>query len=111
MPIIPDPNVLGRFLLFDGLSAEDLSSLSQLLHQKTFATGANLITAEQSGDVVYMIAEGTVKIFLEREDGTEVILAILGTGDTVGEMSLIDNTSRCANVITLEKSTLLWMDR
>jgi len=40
-----------------------------------------------------------------------VILAILGPGDTVGEMSLVDSAGRSANVVTLEKSELLWMDR
>ncbi|HZS47737.1 MAG TPA: Crp/Fnr family transcriptional regulator [Blastocatellia bacterium] len=110
MHAVIDPTFLSRFLLFDGLTKEELSSLSHLLHQKVFPAGANLITAEQSGEVVYLIADGTVKIFLEREDGTEVILAILGNGDTVGEMSLIDNTNRCASVVTLEKSSLLWMD-
>jgi len=111
MPAAPEPNSLGRFLLFNGLSPEELSSVGLLLHQKTFPAGANLITADQSGEVVYLIADGTVKIFLQREDGTEVILAILGSGDTVGEMSLIDNTNRCASVVTLERSSLLWMDR
>jgi len=110
MQPISDPTFLSRFLLFDGLGKEELSSLSGLLHQKVFPASANMITAEQSGEVVYLIVDGTVKIFLEREDGTEVILAILGSGDTVGEMSLIDNTNRCASVLTLEKTTLLWMD-
>jgi CRP/FNR family cyclic AMP-dependent transcriptional regulator len=110
MPTQPDPDSLNKFLLFNGLAPEDLLSMSQILHQKTFPAGANLITAEQSGEVVYLIVEGTVKIFLQREDGTEVILAILGSGDTVGEMSLIDNTNRCASVVTLEKTSLLWMD-
>src|SRR5882724_6335945 len=110
MPTATDPKTLSRFLLFDGLLPAELSSVAGLLHQKVFPAGANLITAEQSGEVVYLIAEGTVKIFLQREDGTEVILAILGSGDTVGEMSLIDNTNRCASVVTLERSSLLWMD-
>src|SRR5690242_16093583 len=111
MPTASESKPLGRFLLFDGLSSDELTSVSGLLHQKVFPAGANLITAEQSGEVVYLIAEGTVKIFLQREDGTEVILAILGSGDTVGEMSLIDNTNRCASVVTLERTSLLWMDR
>ena len=110
MPTQSDPTSLSRFLLFNGLSGQELSSIARSLHQKVFAAGANLITAEQSGEVVYLIAEGTVKIFLQREDGTEVILAILGSGDTVGEMSLIDNTNRCASVVTLERTSLMWMD-
>jgi CRP/FNR family cyclic AMP-dependent transcriptional regulator len=52
-----------------------------------------------------------VKILIEQVDGREVILAFLGAGDTVGEMSLVDSAGRSANVMTMERCTLLWMDR
>jgi CRP/FNR family cyclic AMP-dependent transcriptional regulator len=71
----------------------------------------NIITAEQPGEVVYFILKGTVKIYMVKADGTTVILAILGPGDVVGEMSLIDSVGRSANVLTLEDSSLIWMDR
>ena len=58
-----------------------------------------------------MLLEGTVKILIEQMDGREVILAFLGAGDTVGEMSLVDSAGRSANVMTMEKCTFLWMDR
>jgi CRP/FNR family cyclic AMP-dependent transcriptional regulator len=67
--------------------------------------------AEQPGEIVYIILKGAIKIQIVRTDGVEVILAILGPGETVGELSLIDSAGRSANVITMEKSTLLWMDR
>ena len=70
-----------------------------------------MITAEQPGEVVYVLLEGTVKILIEQMDGREVILAFLGAGDTVGEMSLVDSAGRSANVMTMEKCTFLWMDR
>jgi CRP/FNR family cyclic AMP-dependent transcriptional regulator len=40
-----------------------------------------------------------------------VILAILGGGQLVGELSLIEQQARSATVVTLEESTLLWIDR
>jgi CRP/FNR family transcriptional regulator, cyclic AMP receptor protein len=42
-----------------------------------------------------------------RSDGTEVILAVLGPGEGVGEMSLADSLRRSADVTTLEESVLL----
>ena len=47
----------------------------------------------------------------EADRGNDVVLAILGQGDIVGEMSLLDSAGRSASVETLEESTLLWMDR
>lgn len=111
MAAIKDPRVLGELELFHGLSSEDLAYLNGLLRSSAIPAGTNFITVEQPGEVVYVILEGTVKIYVSREDGREVILAFLGRGDTVGEMSLIDSSGRSANVVTTEKSRLLWMDR
>lgn len=111
MPSTIDPGRLGEIILFKGLTSEQLSRLHPFRHSKLFPAGATLMTTEQPGDSVYVILSGTVKVYLEREDGTEVILAILGAADIVGEMSLIDEPSRCANVTTLEQTTVLWMDK
>ncbi len=104
-------NLLHDVDLFDGLMPEQSAAISMLLQRKTFPAGTNLMSIEQPGEVVYIILSGTVKIHVEQADGTDVIIAILGAGDTVGEMSLLDSAGRSANVITQEESTLLWLDR
>ena len=95
--------------LFRGLSASEMDRVESVLHKKTFPADANIITAEAPGEVVYIIQSGTVKIHIDQADGRDVILAILGPGDIVGEMSLIDSSGRSASVITLEESILYWM--
>lgn len=111
MAAIDDPSRLGELELFQGLGPEDLTRLNSLLRSSTVQAGTNFITVEQPGEVVYVILEGTVKIYVSHEDGREVILAFLGRGDTVGEMSLVDSAGRSANVVATERSRLLWMDR
>jgi len=105
------PDVLNKFSLFRGLSLENRIAIGALLRRHQFAAGAIIMSAEQVGEVVYLILEGTVKIHISREDGPNVVIAILGPGDIVGEMSLIDDTRRCASVVALEDSILLSMDR
>ena len=105
------PRALAELPLFHGLSLDQLLWLSEHLRYKTFPAEMGLITAEMPGEVVYIILRGTVKIHIEQVNGTDVVLAILGRGDTVGEMSLIDSAGRSASVLTLEASILLWMDR
>src|SRR4051812_7225652 len=105
-----NPTKLSELSMFQGLSEKQLARLSERVHHKTFPAGTNIITAEQPGEVVYFVLSGTVKIHVEQEGGSDVILAILGRGDTVGEMSLIDSAGRSASVLTLEETTLLWMD-
>jgi CRP/FNR family cyclic AMP-dependent transcriptional regulator len=111
VPAVQDPNALSEIPLLKGLPLERLRRLNEVLHKKTVPAGTNMITAEQPGEVVYVLLEGTVKILIEQLDGREVILAFLGDGDTVGEMSLVDSAGRSANVMTMEKCTFLWMDR
>jgi len=111
MGAVQDPNRLGDLELFQGLTAEQLAELNGLLRSQAVQAGAHFITAEQPGEVVYVLLSGTVKIYVTRADGREVILAFLGPGDTVGEMSLVDSAGRSANVVTTEPSRLLWMDR
>lgn len=106
-----DVNEFGKLALFRDLTATQLQELSPLLHPKTFAAGASLMTAEQAGEVVYFVLSGTVKVCTEHEDGSEVILSILGPNEVVGEMSALDQPMRSASVITLESTKVLWIDR
>lgn len=100
---------LAEIPLFAGLSGEELERIAELLHRRIFRAGTLVMTAEQPGEAIYVILEGSLKVYLVREDGNEVILAILGPGQTVGEMSLLDSAGRSANAMTMEPTTLLWM--
>jgi CRP/FNR family cyclic AMP-dependent transcriptional regulator len=95
-------SLLSQISMFRGLTPAQLAWVGQRAHRKFFTTGTNLLTAEQPGEVVYIILHGTVKIHIEQPDGRDVILSILGSGDTVGEMSLIDSVGRSASAVTLE---------
>ncbi|MDP9121396.1 MAG: Crp/Fnr family transcriptional regulator [Acidobacteriota bacterium] len=106
-----DPLLLGELELFQGLSEAQLNELHGLLHSSNVPAGAHFITVAQPGETVYVLVSGTVKIYVSHADGREVILAFLGPGDTVGEMSLVDSAGRSANVVTTEPSRLVWMDR
>jgi len=103
--------MLQRVSLFDGLGTRELSEVADALNLARVPAHTNLMAMEQPGNRVYIIISGTVKVFVDHVDGTEVILALLGPGDVVGEMSLVDNLTRSASVSTLESSTLVWMDR
>jgi len=111
MPIkSADARALAETSLFSGMPLEQLEELSRDVRCKTFPAGTHVLSAEQPGDVVFVILNGTVKIELDQTDGTPVILAVLGAGETVGEMSVIDKLGRAATVVTLDEATLAWID-
>jgi CRP/FNR family transcriptional regulator, cyclic AMP receptor protein len=89
----------------------DLERLAARMHERSFPAGASVLTAEQPGEAVYMLLGGVVKVHTSLPDGTEVILAVLGPGEVVGEMSVADSLGRSASVTTLEDSAFIWMDR
>jgi CRP/FNR family cyclic AMP-dependent transcriptional regulator len=104
-------NLLSFIPLFEGLGQTELNWIASRAHRRLFTSGKDIITAEQPGEAVYIILHGTVKIHIEQSDGRDVILSILGAGDTLGEMSLLDSAGRSASAISLEDSLLLWMDK
>jgi CRP/FNR family transcriptional regulator, cyclic AMP receptor protein len=110
-PSPTEPSTLAELTLFRGVPARELERLAPLLHERSFPAGASVLTADQPGEAIYIIIEGSVKIHLLTPDGAEVLLAVLGSGEVVGEMSLADSLGRSADVTTLEESTFLWMDR
>ena len=103
-------NLLADIELFAGLTPTQLDWVAQRAHRRMFEAGRNVITIEQPGEAVYIILHGTVKIHVEQGE-RDVILSILGSGDLLGEMSLIDSVGRSASAVTLESSLLLWMDK
>jgi len=103
-------NLLSDISLFEGLTPTQLDWVAKNAHRRVFTAGTNVMTVEQPGEAVFIILHGTVKIHIE-QGGRDVILSILGGGDLLGEMSLIDSMGRSASALTLESSLMLWMDR
>ena len=103
-------NLLADIDLFVGLTPTQLDWVAQHAHRRVFETGRNVMTIEQPGEAVFIILHGTVKIHIEQGE-RDFIIAILGAGDMLGEMSLIDSIGRSASAVTLENSLMLWMDK
>jgi CRP/FNR family cyclic AMP-dependent transcriptional regulator len=104
-----DAIVFETIPLFRGLTPAEQHRLHDLLGVSIFPAGAQIVTAEEPGDVAYIVLDGTVKVQVHHPDGTAVILAILRAGELAGEMSLIDRFGRSATVVAMEPTTLAWL--
>ena len=111
MGVVADSDALAQVPLFEGLPSSELERLSEYLYESRFPTGSSVLIADQPGEAVYVILAGSVKVHTIQLDGTEVILAVLGAGEVLGEMSATDSLGRSASVVALEETTVLWMDR
>lgn len=97
--------------LFAGLPAAEQARLAPALRRLSLPPQTNLMALDQPAETVYAIVEGSLRVQVEQAGGALVILAFLGPGDIVGEMSLLESAARSATVITLEPCRLLWLDR
>ena len=101
----------GQVSIFQELPAETVADLAKRVWHKQAQAGSVILSQEDAGDALFVIAKGKVKIVLYGETGREIILSIMKAGDFFGEMSLLDRQPRSANVVALEDSELLCLDR
>jgi len=72
---------------------------------------AVLFLAGDAGDGCYRIEDGLLKVAMISRSGTERILAFLGPGAIVGELSIIDGLPRSASVVAVRESVLSFLSR
>lgn len=93
--------------LFSGLPDPDVQSLLKLATPRNFAKNALVIREGAEGESLFIVTAGKVKVYLNDDNGKEIILSVLGPGDFIGELALIDDDSRSASVMTMEPSEFL----
>ena len=93
--------------LFKGLEENELSIVAERTTKKTVLKNTLVISEGDMSNSMYLIKEGKVNVTVTNEEGREMILSTLQLGDNFGELSLLDNDSRSANVITLEKCVFI----
>ena len=97
--------------LFWDLNKIELGYISDKMISKKFDNGNLIFLEESEGKNLFFVVEGSVKVTRLSKDGREVILAMLNAGDFFGEMSLLDGEARSANVIALEETEVLSLNR
>ncbi|GAA1931619.1 Crp/Fnr family transcriptional regulator [Nocardioides marmoribigeumensis] len=93
-----DSDVLRQAPLFNALDDEAAAALAGSLGTIRLRRGEVLFHEGDTGDKLYIVAEGKVKLGRTSSDGRENLLAILGPGQMFGELSLFDPGPRSATV-------------
>lgn len=102
-----DPDFLCQIPLFHGLTKEQITGLQVLIDSYEVASRRVLITTAEKCRYVYILVKGSVKVQIERDNGQAVIIALLGSGQTLGEMGAADGMGSSATIITLEQCVFL----
>jgi CRP/FNR family transcriptional regulator len=108
----PDPQaLLRRVSLFAGLSDDSLAGLTQQLRRRAFRKDTMIFHKDQSGDALYVVESGRVRIFLPTAAGEELTVGVVGPGDVFGELAVLDGRPRSASAETLEDTVTFTISR
>ena len=99
------------FPLFAELNEEDLAQIAQGLHPATIPAGEYLYVQGQRADSAHFLTSGQVEVLTRLPGGGEVVIAELGAGSMLGEMSLIEAGLRTASVRARLETTALTITR
>jgi signal transduction histidine kinase len=97
---------LHNLSLFSELSDSDLDKLVDMAEEVTLEQGDVLMEEGTPGDALYIVLDGDFEVS-KRSGNQEVVLAMRGTGEVLGEMALIEDLPRSATVKASRKSKLL----
>lgn len=93
--------------LFAALNDADAEALLQSMSRKQVPRGSELFSEGDPGDSLYVITAGKVKLGRRSADGRENLLAILGMGEMLGELSLFDPGPRTATATAIADTELV----
>jgi CRP-like cAMP-binding protein len=103
--------VRGDGSLFSDLPAPLFAGLFAAAHPVRLTADQMLFLAGDAGDGCYLIEEGLLKVTAVSPAGGERILAILGPGAVVGELSMIDGAPRSNSVCAVRDCALRFIGR
>ena len=95
---------------FAGFDDEHLEGVLERMSERTLADREVVFAAAAPGDALYVVAEGTVEVTVQRGE-RRVRLGVLGPGKVFGEVALVDGGPRSATCAALGEGIVLQLDR
>ena len=97
--------------LFTGRKAETLAALELCMDKRAFVAGQQIFARGDSGDELYLIRRGAVRIMLPLTEKRFHHLGTFGRGAFFGEMGFLDGEARSADAIAFSDADLYVLSR
>src|ERR1044072_1062096 len=97
-------DVLAGIPLFRVLGEEGATAAARRALCRPYAPGRLIWYQGDPGEHLYAVLLGLVKVVFTSERGYEMVLNIMGPGETFGELALLDGSPRSASVIALRSA-------
>lgn len=105
-----DRSFLQKHALFGGINDAEIDAIIPMLKEETYSEGDFIILENTDGDRLHFIISGHVEVLKKAgcpQSPEFKQLAVLGPGDSFGEMELIDIQKRSASIRAMEDVTAL----
>ncbi len=103
-------DLLRKIDFFEPLDQKIINKIADVCIEREYTKGEHIVKQGESGLGLFFITSGRVKVEVDR-NGAKAVVAQLQAEDFLGELSIIDNKPRSANVICLEDTRCLLLTR
>lgn len=101
-------DTLARVDLFSTLNKKELQELTKSCQERSYPAGTTILSQGDTGVGLYVLKSGKVRVVQSNNpDRAETELAVVGPGDVLGEMALLDDLPRSASVVAIDDVTAL----
>jgi hypothetical protein len=100
------PGALRRIKIFGDMDERQLTSFLQYVEVRKYPQFATVVLKGQHGDAMFLVLEGELRARV-LVDGKESTLSTMGVGDCFGELALVDQGPRSADVVANKETVLL----
>jgi CRP/FNR family transcriptional regulator, cyclic AMP receptor protein len=104
-------NLVRMIPIFAELNENEIKKIADIGISRKYSKNSIVFLEEEAGAALFIIISGKVKVVRTDDEGKEVILSILGSGEFFGEMALLDGLPRSATVVSTEESELFMIHR
>jgi CRP/FNR family transcriptional regulator, cyclic AMP receptor protein len=111
MSMLSNLDLIRRVPLFSMLTAEQAQAIADSVVKRRFRRGELVVEQGRKSNALFILLNGRARVLTADTRGREVILAVLESGDYVGEMSLIDNEPHSATVRAEVQTDMLILGR
>jgi CRP/FNR family transcriptional regulator, cyclic AMP receptor protein len=97
--------------LFSEMDESEVAGIRAIMDEMKFRPGQVIIREGEIGGLFYVITEGTVQVTIANADGEQIVLQEVDPGGFFGELSMLTNEPRSAQVRALNNVTVLALAR
>lgn len=94
-----------------GIGKEQLKKLSSVIIERRFVSGETVFQQNDPSNSLLIVAEGRVKISVERFAGKETFVDHLSVGEHFGEMAMLTGGRRVVSMTAVMDTTLLELEQ